>query len=1786
MRHRKCPNLSLVAAAIAAAFAGVVNAQQAVLPTSPTVASGQVSVSSPGARQLVVNQQSNRAVVNWNSFSMGAGTQVDFVQPGSNSAILNRVTGATPSSIAGQINANGQVFLVNPNGIEITPTGTVRAAGATLSTLDIADADFLSGRLSFVGGGASAAVSNRGSIVGTSGGFAALLGGQVANDGRIEVPMGRIGVGAGERATLDLLGSRFLQVAMPTASTAEGRALVEVAGSMSAQGGRIEISAATARETLRQAVNIPGSLDARSVAGHRGDIVLSAGSGGSAMISGTLDASGADTTGGSVTVTGDSITLQRARIDASGAAGGGDVLLGGGAQGQGPLPRARQLQVGADAVVNADAARDGAGGRVVLWSDVQTDFRGTLSARGAGAGTGGSAEVSSAGRLDYSGRADLRAERGAAGTLLLDPFDVTISAGADTGPCCTATSNSTVINTTTLANALASANVTVSTGGGGAQSGDITVASPVTWNSGNALTLNAARDINVNAAVAGSGSLQLNAGRNIAVTNNVLASGGPLNVALTASASGGSVSIVNATIDTGGGNLAASATQPGGATGLVLSNATLNVGSGAGTLAGRSGSAAGIFLMGNVQAHASGSGSLTLDGVSTSGNGLMFANNASLGTTGGVTLSGTSGSATGIFLFGATTLNVASGALALHGSSANNMGVWFNDGGNITLVATGGLSIDGTSTIFRGLGFGSNVSVAATGNIDITGTATSERGLWFNSTNTMSASNGTLSLTGNSSSSDGAFINFGANSFTQSGTGAIVVSGNSATGHGMLINSGVALGTSGKVTLSGSTGSAWGVSLGGGSALTASSGSLAISGASSTSSGVQFSGVDSLTNAGGSITVTGSSSTGPGVALATGAAVTTAGDMTLSGSASASGGRGVQFNGAALTVASGSLALTGSSLDSSGIVFVGAATSTVTNNGTGLTMAGSSNTGPGVFMSAGHVLRTTGDVTLSGSGSSTGISLASGATVDNTGSGTLHLVASTGGIDLGSDLVSPSGALWLTSAGDVVQGSGSVNASQLLLSGPGAYTLEAAGNQLQTMAANSGTTSLHSATDLTVGSVLGTSGATSSGALTLRSDGNLTIAAGMPVNGASPVLAAGAAFINNAGPGAVTATSGRWLVYAADPATSSFGGLDSGNTALWNASYALTPPAGVSAGGNRYLFGIQPTLSFAPLDATKVYGDDATGAIQSSFTVAGFHAGVSNAFLADTAATAYSGAALASSPGAGTSAGVAGGPYALSLSQGSLSSTAGYAFAFPGVANLTVTPRPITVSASSQDRWYGDPNPPLTYMVSSGNLVNADTLAGGLDTAALGTSPVGTYGIGQGTLSAGANYALSYVPASLNVWPRPTPVNVGMPTEFPAQPATAPSYGGFAGQDFANGWKNGSVTPADPARYIVLMVDDVAPPGSQFLLGGLAGRGQLPGHLQAGGAAQVMAALERQHHLQRVATWPIPSMAVVCVLYRLPDGRKPEELLAVLRNDQRVRAADQLQEFTPLEDPGVPRYNDPYVDMQRGFAEIAAAGAHRLSTGRRATVAVVDTAVDLGHPVLAGRIAVSRDMVATGSRAEPQQSRHGTEVVGIIAASANNGQGIVGIAPAAEINAYRACWYPAASTAARCNSFTLAKALADVLQSGARIVNLSLGGPADSVLELLLRRLVADGRIVVAALPLSGRAEGFPAGVPGVLVVASNDKGPLPSNVLVAPGRDLLTLVPGGRYDFSSGSSLAAAHVSGAVALLLSMDPALTADEVRKLLSDSATSPSHLINAEAAVTSLGKQRQYSLTSQH
>ena len=321
---------------------------------------------------------------------------------------------------------------------------------------------------------------NAGSITTGSGGFVGLLGGTVSNSGSISAPLGRIGLGSGEQATLDLNGDGFLQVAIPTASGTSGQPLIDVSGKAAAAGGRVEIKAATAAQAVRNAVNISGKSQPLRPGATGGAIVLDGGAGGQVNVSGKIKATSKKGKGGSVQIGGLAIGLRGAIVDASGAIGGGTVTIGGGSRGAAVpgLTTARTVSIDATSSIKADAEKSGDGGQVTIWSNDLTDFRGSISEQALGAsGNGGNAEVSG-GVLNYLGRTDLRAAHGFTGNLRLDPYDVTISTGTDSNynaATFTATGNSSVINATTLQNALATANVTVSTGSSGSQTGNITV---------------------------------------------------------------------------------------------------------------------------------------------------------------------------------------------------------------------------------------------------------------------------------------------------------------------------------------------------------------------------------------------------------------------------------------------------------------------------------------------------------------------------------------------------------------------------------------------------------------------------------------------------------------------------------------------------------------------------------------------------------------------------------------------------------------------------------------------------------------------------------------------------------------------------------------------------------------------------------------------------------------------------------------------------------------------------------------------------------------------------------------------------------------------------------------------------------------------------------------------------------------------------------------------------------------------------------------------------------------
>ncbi|SFS19976.1 Subtilase family protein [Dyella sp. OK004] len=386
------------------------------------------------------------------------------------------------------------------------------------------------------------------------------------------------------------------------------------------------------------------------------------------------------------------------------------------------------------------------------------------------------------------------------------------------------------------------------------------------------------------------------------------------------------------------------------------------------------------------------------------------------------------------------------------------------------------------------------------------------------------------------------------------------------------------------------------------------------------------------------------------------------------------------------------------------------------------------------------------------------------------------------------------------------------------------------------------------------------------------------------------------------------------------------------------------------------------------------------------------------------------------------------------------------------------------------------------------------------------------------------------------------------------------------------------VLAMDPARDIVLAVaNPLEPPATHA---GSSVLGYAPaGNYGAGQrAVSTLTALKKTYGIRQITGWPIKALDLYCIVLEPPAGMTREALLAALAKDARVQLAQPLQDYAVYADTQEDghRYNDPYADLQHGFVETDAAVAHNVSRGDGVHIAIVDTGANTAHPDLQGSIGEVRDFVDADAPAFNHDS-HGTEVAGIIAAVGDNHQGIVGMAPGATLNIYKACWYPpSAQSGAHCNSFTLAKALAAVIDTKARIVNLSLGGPADPLLNQLLGHLLRQGRIVIAASPPEGDSGGFPNDVPGVIVVRASNASTAPPGVLSAPGKDILTTQPNGGYDFTSGSSMAAAHVSGIAALLLSLTPGLDARAIHELMLDSSKVSNHMlqVNAAAAIAML------------
>jgi filamentous hemagglutinin family protein len=464
-------------------------------PTGGEVVAGSGTIQRPDASTTLITQQSHSLAVDWTGFDVASHELVQFQQPSSSAAALNRVFNELPSEIHGRLQANGRIFIMNPNGVIFGPGARVEVGALMASGLDMHVDDFMNGHYRFAApeGSEPGIVVNRGLISAATGGGVTLLGGAVRNDGVIVANLGHVFMGAGRQALLDFDGDGLIRFqvdgALLSDVAGEGSA-VSNRGEIRADGGQVLLSAAVARGVFDRALNNEGVIRAAGIQRSAGAVRLFA-SGGVIENSGIIDASaanaqvagsvvlqsdtdvlqrgrihvdaaegnggqvllegaagtrldvGSQTTarasagrGGSVQALGDFVTLgEAAVIDVSGDMGGGAVLVGGGYQGADPTIRnARLTSVASGALIRADATGSGDGGRVVVWSDQMTDFFGHISARGgASGGDGGFAEVSGKEQLAFRGTADLRAAQGSRGTLLLDPAFLIIEGGSGDG---------------------------------------------------------------------------------------------------------------------------------------------------------------------------------------------------------------------------------------------------------------------------------------------------------------------------------------------------------------------------------------------------------------------------------------------------------------------------------------------------------------------------------------------------------------------------------------------------------------------------------------------------------------------------------------------------------------------------------------------------------------------------------------------------------------------------------------------------------------------------------------------------------------------------------------------------------------------------------------------------------------------------------------------------------------------------------------------------------------------------------------------------------------------------------------------------------------------------------------------------------------------------------------------------------------------------------------------------------------------------------------------------------
>ena len=1261
---------------------------------------------------MTVNQASQRAVINWNTFNVGSNASVNFVQPNAQAVTLNRVNDSNPSQIFGRISANGQVFLTNANGIYFSRTSSVDVGAFTATTHSITDDNFMSGKYVFERNGATGKIINEGNITAALGGYVALLAPEVQNAGVVVARAGTVAMAAGETITLNIDGLGGLAGITTTPSAIAS--LIENKLAVQAPDGQIILSSVALNKLQTGLIKNSGSLEANSLVNKGGKIYLE----------------------------GDNIILDRnSKIEAKGPKGGGTVLVGGDWQGSGTLRQATKVTMDIGATIDASGTDNGDGGKVVLWSDLhnadsETQVNGIIKAEaGPNGGNGGQIETSGHYLNVDNIKVSTNANGGKTGHWLLDPYDITIAhaptpATGTTWAAGTSTTAGTVTYTpsatstvldSTINTALSSSNVTLSTAGAGSNAGNITTEdnASLSWSSAKVLTLQADGGVFGGASItmsnAGAGLVINQAGDSYYI-GKLIGSGtftktglGNFNLRSDSVTFTGSANINQGTLQLGSGTTVG-ALGGGGSGGST--NTSIYIANGA-TLAYNLNAYTNYSAPATAQTQPlnvfTGTGTIANFARPTTGTKNLDLSLADLSNFNG-------------------TYSVYVNEGALIGSTPALAKITLGNNPNLTNatfnVVTSGYAASFTNV--QGVTWGGAATgiplLKANGIAMTSGVMGLGATLTLNATNLTIGQGGAWSLTGNVNGANGTTYLPQTNSaaYTLSGTvTADVLSGLTVTQSGALTQRGGA--TNGDLVVNGN----------GGTLVLSANNSYA--GTTTINSGTLQVGTDS----------------------------TNAGTLGAGGIYNNANLNFFRFNGYSLSaLASYAGGITGSGnvkVQSRGFVTIDR---DITLNGASsrIDLFAGSNLTQGV---------TTGgaDLTLSN-------------TITTSDSGTFNIFTGTpnfyadGTSTLISKMVGATGALkyktyntTVSTMPSAVLGTRNFNYRQAV-----AVTTSAA---ILTKTYD-GTTSTVGST-LTGGAVTGAidgdsftasiSGGTyasppNAGTNITITGATASIAAtsgtGWSLSGYTTSLGAVSGVINKANL-TITPTTGLSKTYGgSDPSfTYTPSGFVNGETSIAGLSGVLTRAPGENVGtyaysvsglsSTNYTFTMvgspsQFTINKANLTVTPTTGlTKIYGALDPTLTY------TTSVLLNSDTSIAGLGGTLTRATGENA------GNYAYSVSG--LSST-NYTFTMVGSpSEFAISARPITVTASTLNKVYGNADPALTYSLTSGSMANSETLSGALSRA--NGEAVGNYAISQGTLAASSNYTLTYAAANLVIDPRP-----------------------------------------------------------------------------------------------------------------------------------------------------------------------------------------------------------------------------------------------------------------------------------------------------------------------------------------------------------------------------------------------------------------------------------------------